>query len=80
MSLINKLTKDLINKIIIEFKNNDNRDKINDEVIHPVMFYISEYIMNKLYPFFIFGTTIFLLTFILVLIIFILIIRLNFKK
>jgi len=80
MSLINKLTKDLINKIIIEFKNNDNRDKINDEVIHPVMFYISEYIMNKLYPFFIIGTVIFFLTFIFVLIIFILIIRLNFKK
>ena len=80
MSLINKLTKDLINRIIIEFKNNENREKINEEMIHPVMFYISEYIMNKLFPFFVFGISIFILTFIFVLVIMILIIRLNFKK
>lgn len=80
MSLINKLTKDLINKIIIEFKKHENRDKINEEVIHPVMYYISEYLMNKLFPFFVIGITIFFLTFIFVLVIMILIIRLNFKK
>ena len=79
-TLINKLTTDLINRIIIEFKKSENREKINEEVIHPVMFYISEYLMNKLFPFFVIGITIFILTFIFVLIIMILIIRLNFKQ
>ena len=78
--ILNKLTTDLINKIINEFKKNDNRCKINDEIIHPVIFYISEYIMNKLYPFIMIGITIFLLTFTFSLILLILVIRLNFKK
>jgi len=79
MSLINKLTKDLINKIIIEFKCPENRDKINEEIIHPTMFYISEYITKQLYPFFLLATTIFVLTFIFAFTILILIIKLNFK-
>ena len=80
MSLINKLTKDLINKIIIEFKSPENRDKINEEIIHPTMFYISDYITKQLYPFFLIGTSIFVLTFIFAFTILILIIKLNFKK
>ena len=79
MSLINKLTKDLINKIIIEFKCHENRDKINEEIIHPMMFYISEYITKQLYPFFLIGTSIFVLTFLFAFIILILIIQLHFK-
>ena len=80
MSLINKLTTDLINKIIIEFKTSENRDKINEEIIHPTMFYISDYITKQLYPFFLIGTAIFVLTFLFAFIILILIIKLNFKK
>ena len=80
MTLINKLTKDLINKIIIEFKKEENRNKINEEILHPIIFYISEYINSRLYPFFLIGTTIFILTFIFAFVIMIMIIKLNFKK
>ena len=79
-TLINKLTKDLINKIILEFKKDENRCKINEEILHPIIFYISEYINSRLYPFFLFGTIIFILTFIFALIIMILIIKLNLKN
>jgi uncharacterized integral membrane protein len=80
MALISRLTKDLINKIICEFKNKDNRNIINHEVIHPIMYYIGEYIMKKIYPFLIIGILIFILTFIFCIINFLLIVRLNYKK
>jgi len=80
MTIINKLTKDLINKIITEFKKDENRNKINEEVLHPIIYYISEYINCKLYPFFIFGSIIFISTFIFAFIIMIMVIRLNLKK
>lgn len=80
MTIINKLTKDLINKIIIEFKKDDNRNKINEEVLHPIIYYISEYINHKIYPFFIFGTIIFISTWIFAFVIMIMVIRLNLKK
>lgn len=79
MTIINKLTTDLLNKIIIEFKNPENTKKINEEIIHPMMFFISDYISKQLYPFFVMATLIFILTFIFSFIIMILIIKLNFK-
>jgi len=79
MTLINKLTTDLINKIIIEFKSPENRDKLNEGIIHPTMFYISNYITQQLYPFFLIATSIFILTFLFAFIILVLIIKLNFK-
>ena len=80
MSLINKITTDLINKLIIEFHNENNKKKIKDNIIHPIIFYIRNYIMRQLYPFIIIGSLIFILTFIFSLIMLILIITLIFKK
>ena len=80
MSLLNKITTEFINKLVGEFKKKDNKTIINDEIIHPMIFYISNFVMNKLYPFLIIGTIIFILTFIFSLIMLILIIRLNFKN
>ena len=74
MPLINKLTKDFIDKIIIEFEKQDNKEKINDKLIHPIMFYISSYISMRIYPFLIMGSIIFFLTFLFVIIILIVLI------
>jgi len=80
MALVSRLTKDLINKIVCEFKDKDNRNIINNEIIHPTMYYIGEYIMNKIYPFLLIGILIFILTFIFCIINFLLIVRLNYVK
>ena len=74
MPLINKLTKEFIDKIIIEFEKPDNKDKLNEKLIHPVMFYISNYISMRIYPFMIMGAIIFILTFLFVIVILIVLI------
>jgi hypothetical protein len=79
MSILNKLTKDLIDKIIIEIKMPENQEKINYEIINPILNTIIRHIKEQLYPILIFGSIIFILTFIFAFIIMILIIKLNLK-
>lgn len=79
MTIIKKLTNDLINKLIKEFKCQGNKKRLNNEIIDPLIFYISECISNKIYPFFIIGFVIFILTFLFSLILLILVINLNLK-
>tara|TARA_B100000424_G_C22634592_1_gene351403 strand:+ start:221 stop:454 length:234 start_codon:yes stop_codon:yes gene_type:complete len=45
--MIEQLTKDFINKIVIEMKKDDNKKKIKDEILEPVF---SEF-SDKIYPY-----------------------------
>lgn len=79
-NLINKLTKDLINKVIVEFKKPENNYKINNEILIPLLYSVKCYINSQIYAFFYIGLFIFILNFIFVIAILFLIIKLNFRK
>lgn len=80
MSIINKITSDIINKLVNEFQRDENKAKINTEILSPLMNCINEYLYVRLYSFFLIGTVMFILIFIFVFIILIFIIKLNLKK
>ena len=61
----------ILEKIIIEFKKDDNREKINNNIINPIIYYI----FRQLYPYILATSIILFLTFILAFIIFIFIIK-----
>lgn len=45
--MIEKLTKQLINKLIVEFKKEENKNKLNEELFNPVL----KLLTNKIYPY-----------------------------
>ena len=45
--MIDKLTKQLINKLILEFNKEENKQKINEELFNPVL----KIFTNKIYPY-----------------------------
>jgi len=59
---VSKIVKNLINKCAIEFKKQDNLDKIHKEVIDPIIYHS----LKKLYPFILITSSIFVLTFFIV--------------
>ena len=70
--MIYKITNDLLNKFIIEFNKDENRKKINVEIIDPIINDIS----NRLYPYMIIIFIMYILIIVLIItILFILIIR-----
>lgn len=79
MTLINKLTNDVIKKLVTEFKNDEHRQKINEEILHPLLYYISDYINRKLYLFVIFGSVMFIIMFIFVFITMIFVLKMNYR-
>jgi hypothetical protein len=73
--MVEKITKDLLNRIIIEIKKEENQKKIETDILNPILIKFS----NRIYPYIKIVFSIFILNFLLVLIIFILIIC-NSKK
>ena len=73
--LIKKLTNELLDKFIIELKKPENVNKVQVNIVDPVI----NYTFHKLYPY-ILTTTIIFLTFLLALSIFFLIIKFNLKN
>ena len=70
--MMNKITNDILNKCIIEFNKDENRKKINIEIIEPIINDIS----NRLYPYMIIIFIMYILIIILIItVLFILIIR-----
>lgn len=70
--MINKITNDLLNKCISEFNKDENRKKINIDIIEPIINDIS----NRLYPYMIIIFIMYILIIVLIItILFILIIR-----
>mgnify|MGYP001166670392 FL=1 len=45
--MIDKITKDFIDKMVIEVKKNDNRKKIKEEILNPILDEFTE----KIYPY-----------------------------
>lgn len=45
--MIDKLTKDFIDKMVIEVKKNENKDKIKNDILNPIF---SEF-SDKIYPY-----------------------------
>jgi len=74
--MIEKLTKDLLNKVIDELKEEENQKRIENDIINPVLIKFT----NRIFPYIKFIFLIFVLNFILVLIILILIIIFNKKS
>ena len=74
--LIKKLTNELLDKFIIELKKPENVNKVQVNIVDPVI----NYTFHKLYPYILVSAIIFFLTFLLALSIFFLIIKNNMKK
>ena len=74
--LIKKLTNELLDKFIIELKKPENVNKVQVNIVDPVI----NYTFHKLYPYILTTTIIFFLTFLLALSIFFLIIKFNLKN
>jgi hypothetical protein len=59
--MIEKLCKDVLDKLIFEFQKPDNREKINDTIINPIIYHI----FKKLYPYILATSILLFLTFVL---------------
>lgn len=70
-----KITKDLINRIINEIKKEENQQKIENEIFNPILIKFS----NKFYPYIKIILSIYIINFLLVLIMFILFICSSYK-
>ena len=64
---------DLIDKVIIEIKTDDNMDKIRQNILKPLI----NYIIQQIYPYLIISVIIFVLTLVLASIILILLLKKN---
>lgn len=64
MNIIEKLTYELIDKLIVELNKLENKNKIHYEIIRPLLSILSNSIIEEFYPFILFGSIIFMLTFI----------------
>jgi len=73
--MVEKLTKDLLNRVINELKKEENQKKMEIEILNPLLIKFS----NKIYPYVKIAFSIFILNFILVFIIFILLVKINNK-
>jgi hypothetical protein len=74
--MVDRLTKDLLNKVITEIKKEDNQKQIEIEILNPLLIKFS----NKIYPYIKLVFCMFILHFVLIVIILILIIIYNQKK
>ena len=71
--MITKITSELLEKIIEEVKRPENMSKIHIGVVDPLI----HYTFNRLYPYIIVSSIIFLLTFLLAITILLLILKFN---
>jgi hypothetical protein len=72
---ITSLTNEILEKILLEIRKKENIEKIHSHVIDPLV----NYTFQKIYPYVIITSIVFLLTFLIAIIILLLIIRNNFK-
>ena len=70
--MIEKFTSEIIDKIILEIKKKKNLQKINDNIVEPIIYYL----LQKIYPFIIF-LVILIVIIIFLLVILLVIIRIN---
>lgn len=66
MKLVEKLTMDIFNQCIQHLEKDENKTKLQEHLIDPIILYISEAVTQRIYLYFVFLNTLFILTFILV--------------
>jgi len=71
MTLVNNITKQIIDNVIVEIKREENMDKIKLNIIDPIIHYSIE----RIYPFIIFSGAVFVLTLLVAIVILIILIR-----
>lgn len=71
--MIGKITDEIINALIMEFRKEENQEKIKGQVIDPMVCYI----LDKCYPYLIISSIIFILTFLLAVMILVMILYKN---
>jgi len=69
--LVKELTSKFLEKAIGEIKKEENMNKIQSEIMDPLIYYT----YRRIYPYFLITIIIFLLTFILALLIFIILVK-----
>lgn len=69
--ILNKLSTDFLNNLLLELKKNNNMEKIQIGVIEPIL----QYSFSKLYPYILITSIIFFLIFIVGLVILFLLIK-----
>ena len=65
------VTKTLLEKVIVEIQKEENMTKVKGTIVNPLL----QYCYDRLYPYFLIITIVFMLTFILALLIFIILLR-----
>ena len=65
------VTKSLLEKVIVEVQKEENMTKVKGHIVNPLL----QYCYSRLYPYFLIITIVFMLTFILALLIFIILLR-----
>lgn len=70
-NMINKFTKDIVNKVVEEFNQDGNREHLEKNVIDPIVCYI----LNRLYPYIFITAIIFVVLLILAILILIILLR-----
>jgi len=70
-SVISNLTKQILDRSIIEIKKEENIMRIKTEIINPLI----EYSLGRIYPYIIITAALFILTFLIALIILIVLLR-----
>jgi hypothetical protein len=68
---LSKIVNDLVNKCIVEFKKDDNMERVKLNILDPCI----KYLVDQFYPYIIATCVIFILTFILAIAIFVMILR-----
>jgi uncharacterized membrane protein len=69
--VLQKLTIEIVDKFIYEFKKNENQNKLKIYVIDPIIYYI----LDRLYPYIFITSIIFILILILIIMILVIILK-----
>lgn len=75
MTIIENITYKFIDKVINELNKIENKNRINIEIISPLLNLLSASIIDEFYPFILLATSIFILTFIFAFIIMMLLLK-----
>ena len=69
--VISNLTRQLLDQFITEIKKEENKTRIKEEILNPII----QYSVGQIYPYMVITVAIFILTFLLAIIILIVLVR-----
>lgn len=73
--MLGKFTNELIEKLVFEFKKDENQEQLKTYVIDPIICYV----MDRLYPYIMISSAVFIILLLIVLSILFLIVKSNYK-